>query len=833
MSSNKKLLQAWKNLDLALKKTAGESYEEGNDDDFFIGRKNTRPTSASYKPSRPQSSYLIRNGPTINVDSYKTLGIWPSTTLAGSFVSAKVSPNSQFRSTKGLISQIFSPKMKYFEDDAIVHSIGVADLKKIYERKCVDTKNDFNPNQLNYFIDKFNKKCKKKVFNMEDQNIGPNAALEIAELLVNNEHFIHLNLSKNSIGDYGARCIAGALRENTTIIHLDLSNNAIGHEGAAEIFEMLVENENIVSLKLNSVEGLNRNRIDVRGMRHITHCLQQNQVLQFLDLSGSSITTEGLAYLAEGLEVNKSLASLNISDNELGPKCQPLIKPLMVCNLIELDISNNKLGDTGLQLLINIFQQTSGTYSRLQTLNIGKNNITSFGATKIFDILSKNLTVKKLIMDENNLTGRGISSIVSLLFENSTLNHLSFYDCCLNYEGADALGTGLSRNFHINTLILGKNPLKDEGVKLLIAGIKDNSTITTLDLSGCKIQDEGAKLIAELITNNHVITKIDLKDNCIYDDGGLALVNAVRLNKRVTKLNLERNSMSYKYVQDIQRTIKSHGTELTRLAAASFVQEMEYLKEFENQKYAVAQEGKIFDMKQKEVNDELGYHNELLDQYREDEAEKLELLEDEYAQLLDETRQADRIKYDLEDKAQQLKADMESEIHFIIFQTNTTFNEIEEFNRMIKKEKEATDQTRITYERQIAKLKIEVADRERMTNHLESTVNSTENQVNKLKEEKVKTPRSPTTKRAGNLDNRSPTKRTGNTGTDIDARSPGLKVKGSKGFEGYVSTLENVDGIVTGQVSSPKVPSSKIAKSTSKIKIKTVPKTNPKVGKGK
>jgi len=694
-------------------------------------------------------------------------------------------------------------------------------------------KNDFNPNQLNYFIDKFNKKCKKKVFNLEDQYVGPNAALEVANLLVYNEHFIHLNLSKNSIGDYGARCIAGALRENTTIIHVDLSNNAICYEGAAEIFEMLAENENIVSLKLNSLEGLNRNRIDVRGMRPISNCLKQNQILQFLDLSGSSITNEGLMYLADGLEHNRSLVSLNISDNELGPKVQPLVKPLMVCNLLELDISNNKLGDAGLQVLINIFQQTSGTYSRLQSFNIAKNNITSFGATKVFDILSKNLTVKKLIMDENNLTGRGISGIVSLLFENSTLDHLSFYDCGLNYEGADALGTGLSRNFHVHTLIIGKNPIKDDGIKLLHSGIKENSSISTLDLSGCRIQDDGAKLIAELITNNHGLTKIDLKDNHIYDDGGLALVNAVRLNKRVTKLNLERNSMSYKYVQDIQRTIKSHASELTRQSAASFVQEMVYLKEFENQKYAVAQEGKIFDAKQKELNDELNYQNDLLEHYREDEAEKLELLEDEYAQILDEIRKADRTNYEQDDQAQQLKADMESEIHLITFQTTQAFNEIEELNRQIKKEKEAIDQTRINYERQISKLKVELGDRERVVNHLESTVNSTENQVNKLKEEKTRTPRSPMAKlETKKTDVRSPGKRSGSIMGE-ETRSPLIKVRASsKGFTGAVGTLDNTDNVLTGQVSSPKIPSSKTGKSGSRIKIKTN-KTNPKTGKGK
>jgi len=671
----------------------------------------------------------------LTLDNSKSFAKGSMVNLQQSFFSTKHAPFTNIRSPKA-VAQLFSPKTRYGDESTVLHSVSVAELKTIYERKCVDNKNDFNPNQLNHFVDKFDKNCKKKILNLEDQYVGPNATVEIANLIAYNSHFIKLNLSKNSIGDYGAKCIAAALSENSSIIHVDLSNNGIGPEGAADLFEVLGGNEYIASFKLNSVEGLNRNRIDARGMRPLASALKENYVLQFLDLSGSCITLEGFNYLAEGLSENTSLVYLNIADNDIGHKIQNIVKPLMSCNLLELNISNNRLGDVGLQLLIGIFQPTAVKHSKIQTLNIGGNNISAFGATKLFDMLSKNHTVKKLVLDNNNLTGRGISNIVGLLFENATLTSISLYNCNLNHERADALGTGLSRNFHIDTLILGKNPFKDEGIKILVSSLKENSMVRVLDLSGCKIRDEGGKMIAELMASNHNIVKVDLKDNHIRDDGGLAFLDAVRANKKVTKLNLVRNPTSYKYILEMERIIRSHQTEAVKESASSFAKEMDFLKVFETQKYAVAQEGKVLGAKHKELAEEVADQQaELQERERVLQAE-MEDLEDEFAQLIEENRRAERERYDIEDKLVQAKAEMESQLHLIKFQTDNTYTETEEAQREIKKVKEQTDSAKIGYERTISKLKVEIGDRERQVNALEATVTSTENQVNRIREEK-------------------------------------------------------------------------------------------------
>ena len=781
MTSNKKLVQAWKNLDLVLKKDTDEG-EDYFKDSLYQG---ATPIGFSVKtpakPVRPHSSYLVRTRP-MTANSTKS-GFKSSAGFSGNFTTTSFfsknrpttpgnRPTTPGTMAPGLV-QMYSPKQRLFDEHTVLHSIPVSELKRIYEGRCIDSKTDSNANQAKHFLDRFDQKCKKRIFNMEGQYIGANAAIEIANIIAENDHFINLNVSKNSIGDVGARCIAAALRQNTTIVHINLSNNSIGYEGAGELFEMLGENETIVSFKLNSLEGLNRNRIDSRGMQPLATSLKMNQVLAFLDLSGSAITAEGLPYLAAGLEGNKSLISLNISDNELGPKCQQLVKSLAGSNLLELDISNNRLGDAGVQALIGLFNHTVGSMTKLQTLDISGNNITGFGATKVFDVLTKNISLKKLVMNNNNITGRGLASILTLLWENPVLQHLSLYNCELNYEGADTLGAGLARNFHIETLIVGKNPFKDEGAKLLLTAIKDNQVLKEIDLSGCKVREEGGKAIANLISSNHNLTKIDLKDNNLYDESGIALVEAVKINKKVTKLNLERNPVSYKYVIEIERAMKANAVELSRLNATTFVKEMEFLKGFEAQKYVVAQEGRIFTAKQREVNEELVFHTQLMDQFKVEEAFLVGKIEDEYADIADELRKIKDQKREWDNEIQNTKVKMESELHFTRFNIENTKQEISELTKGIKKIKDSTDQSRVYFERQIKILKNEISDREKICNILDNTVVATEAHLRKARES---SPRSPAKGRKLNFADKDEV-------TSPNSRAPKDQAKG--GFESF------------------------------------------------
>lgn len=74
----------------------------------------------------------------------------------------------------------------------------------------------------------------------------------VVYLLNNNEHLIHLNLSRCNIDDDGAKMIADALKLNKTLQILDLTRNLISHEGAIAIGESLKTNDTLTVLKLDN-----------------------------------------------------------------------------------------------------------------------------------------------------------------------------------------------------------------------------------------------------------------------------------------------------------------------------------------------------------------------------------------------------------------------------------------------------------------------------------------------------------------------------------------------------------------------------------------------------
>jgi hypothetical protein len=46
-----------------------------------------------------------------------------------------------------------------------------------------------------------------------------------------------------------------------------------------------------------------------------------------------------------------------------------------------------------------------------------------------------------------------------------------------------------------------------------------------------------------------------LKENNIHDETGILLCEAVRNNKKIRKVNIERNPISYKYIEEIEKSL--------------------------------------------------------------------------------------------------------------------------------------------------------------------------------------------------------------------------------------------------------------------------------------
>jgi len=187
-----------------------------------------------------------------------------------------------------------------------------------------------------------------------------------------------LDLKRNCIGDQGLLEICQSLKYSLSIVHIDISSNELGPKGGSALFKALAVNESITSVDISSHEGLHRNRIATKGMKNIVPVLKNNKILSILNLTGNSIKSDGLQFLAEGIIGNTTLLSLKLNQNEIQGISNTLkyIKTILIeSRLKELDLSDNPLGNQCIEGIANILTGASISLKRLYLANVGINCI--------------------------------------------------------------------------------------------------------------------------------------------------------------------------------------------------------------------------------------------------------------------------------------------------------------------------------------------------------------------------------------------------------------------------------------------------------------------------
>ena len=148
------------------------------------------------------------------------------------------------------------------------------------------------------------------------------------------------------MGDMGIELLSQSISRTKSLIHLDVSSNEISSKGGRILFNSILYNESITCLYAGNMEGLHRNTFNDTGIQPLEAVLDYNQFLSFLNLGGTLIGNEGLRYVANGLENNKTLYQLNIAQNYLSlPSLEPFISIMQSKRLIDVDASNNPFGD--------------------------------------------------------------------------------------------------------------------------------------------------------------------------------------------------------------------------------------------------------------------------------------------------------------------------------------------------------------------------------------------------------------------------------------------------------------------------------------------------------
>ncbi|XP_072228216.1 NACHT, LRR and PYD domains-containing protein 3-like isoform X2 [Leuresthes tenuis] len=281
-------------------------------------------------------------------------------------------------------------------------------------------------------------------------------------------------------------------------------------------------------VRASSLSLLSGCKLSWTSCKHLASVVSsQRSNLRELDLSYNRLKDSGIQDLAAGLKNPECrLKTLRLCGSELAGQSCDALSSLLSCrsaSLRELDLSNNRLRDSGLKSL-SVGLETP--QSKLETLRLICCGLTWISCDDVaFFLSSQNSSVRHLDLSMNNLQDSGVlvfsSGLESSRCQLETLR-LSF--CNLSEKSCQILASVLASQTspcRLKDLNLSHNNLQDSGVMLLSAGLESpHCNLNTLGLSDCKLSQRSCEPLASVLSSKtSSLKELDLSDNDLRDSG--------------------------------------------------------------------------------------------------------------------------------------------------------------------------------------------------------------------------------------------------------------------------------------------------------------------------
>ncbi|CAI5670383.1 unnamed protein product [Oreochromis niloticus] len=315
--------------------------------------------------------------------------------------------------------------------------------------------------------------------------------------------------------------VASALKSKPSHLKdLDMSGNKVEDLGVKLLFGLESPNCQLETLRLGGCF------LSERSCEALSSALSsQSSRLIELDLSNNNIQDSGVNLLSAELKSpHCTLETLRLSGCFLSERsCEALSSVLssQSSGLRGLDLSNNKLQDTGVMVLSPALQSLHCT---LETLRLSGCFLSKKSCEALLSVLSsQDSCLRELDLSNNDLQDSGVELLSpALQSQNCTLETLRLSACLLSERSCQVLFPILSsQTSRLTELDLSDNDLKDSGVKVLCAALHSpHCTLETLSLSGCLITEEGCTSLASALSSNPShLRELDLSYNHAGDSG--------------------------------------------------------------------------------------------------------------------------------------------------------------------------------------------------------------------------------------------------------------------------------------------------------------------------
>ncbi|XP_047678044.1 uncharacterized protein LOC113634383 isoform X14 [Tachysurus fulvidraco] len=428
-----------------------------------------------------------------------------------------------------------------------------------------------------------------------------------------------LQLSECNLTEKGCSALLTALRsEHSTLKELNLSKNRIQDSGVKLLSEELKNKHcKLEILRLSDCS------ITEEGYTFLAEALRQNSSshLRELDLRGNDPGASGVKLLTDNKVYNLKLRLLKSPDAEEAYTCLTDMFSKNPLLHTELDLSTKTPKNIKVKQLSALLQDP---HYRLQKLVLYKCSLTKDDCTAVVAALRTNPShLKELNLSDNKIGDTGVKQLCDLLkTSNCSLEKLQINNCNLTQTQCGDLAKALESNsssplkelelrgnysvsdwnifsYFIGnpnsklilrilspeaekvcdslTEVLGTNPLLqreldlsgkisgDSGVKQLSVLLKDPQCRTEkLRLNKSSVTDRGCTdLISALTSNPSHLTELDLSENTLGNSGAIQI--STLLNKsscKLQKLVLSDCNITEKGYTDMVKALKSNHSSL-------------------------------------------------------------------------------------------------------------------------------------------------------------------------------------------------------------------------------------------------------------------------------
>ncbi|KFP85674.1 T-complex-associated testis-expressed protein 1, partial [Acanthisitta chloris] len=218
-----------------------------------------------------------------------------------------------------------------------------------------------------------------------------------------------------------------------------------------------------------------------------------------------NFTHQDCCNLAAAVKLCHSLKVLKLTQSNVDDdKTRLLVHNLLdhPC-LVELNLSHNLIRDKGAQALGELINR-----SRLETLDLGNNQICHLGAEALAKALTENSTLTSLNLRLNCVGDKGGEVIGRALLTNTTLKFIHLGSNSLSEPTTVLFSQVLAQNTTLKGINFSCNHLGLGGGKQLLEGLVGNKALTELDLRQAEVDQETEYLIHQLVWANREVARL-------------------------------------------------------------------------------------------------------------------------------------------------------------------------------------------------------------------------------------------------------------------------------------------------------------------------------------